>query len=49
MLVNLTEKEPFANIYGIFDHFSRSYEVTMFGMVRRCLDVSDVILAKEHK
>ena len=28
--VSIMENEPLAKLYGVFDHFSQSYEVTMF-------------------
>ena len=43
------EKKPPINFYGVFDQFSRTYEVAKFWIIKLFLDVSDVIHAKEHK
>ena len=42
-------KEPFVQFYGSSDHFSGTYEVAKFQMIKLCLDVSDVIHANEYR
>ena len=34
--------------YDVFDNFSRIYEVTKFGLITLCFDVSDLIHANKH-
>ena len=41
-------KEPFTKFYVCFDHFSWTYEVAKFLMIKLCLDVIDVIHVNEH-
>lgn len=42
------EKEPSTNFYGVFNHFSQTYDGTKVSMVKMCLDVSDVVHANKH-
>ena len=42
------EKNPLINFYGAFDHFSWTYEVAMFWMIKLYLNEIDVIHANEH-
>ena len=37
------EKKPSLKLYGVFDHFSRTYEFAKFLMNKLYLDLSDVI------
>ena len=46
--VSLIEKKPLIKFYGAFEHFSRTYEVVMFLIIKLCLDLKDVIHANEH-
>ena len=50
IFVNFMEPfmEPFTLFYGHFDHFSWTYEVAKFWMIKSCLDGSDVIHVNEH-
>ena len=36
---NVMEKEPSAKFYGVFDYFSRTYEVRKFEKIKLCLRV----------
>ena len=36
------EEKPSAKFYGVFEHFSRTYEVRKFEIIKLCLSVSDV-------
>ena len=42
------EIELSINVSGVFDHFSRIYEITKFSLTKLCIDVSDIIPAIEH-
>ena len=42
------EKEPSTQFHGIFDHFSPTYEIRKFLMIKLCIGVSDVIHANER-
>ena len=46
--VDFTEKEPPTKLYGVFDQYLRTYEVTKCWMIRQGLDVSDVISTNDH-
>ena len=45
IFVSFTEKEQF---YCRFDHFSLTYKVAKFWIIKLCLEVSEVIHANEH-
>ena len=47
IFVNFMKKETSTKSYVIFDHFSRSYEVRQFWMVRRNRNVGKVIPMNE--
>lgn len=49
IIVDFIETEPSRKFDSIFDHFSRSFKVASFEMIRWCLDISDVNPANEHK
>ena len=42
------DKVPPTIFYGVFDHFSQTYEVMEFWMIELCLNVRHVIHANEH-
>ena len=44
----LWRKKPPIKFYGVFDHFSRAYEVAKFWMIKLYVNVSDVIHANDH-
>ena len=46
--VSFAEKRPPIKFYGVFDHFSRTYEVAEFWIIKLCLDVNDVTHANKH-
>ena len=48
IFVNFMEKEPFTHFYGHFDHYSWTYEVEKFWMIKLCADVTDVIHPIEY-
>ena len=48
IFVNFLENELSKKFYGIFDHFSGTYKVTKFWLIKLCLDVRDIINSKEH-
>ena len=48
IFVNFVKKKPCTKFYGVSDHFSPTYEVTNFWMIKLCLNVSDVIHTNEH-
>ena len=48
IFVNFMEKEPFTHFYGHFDHYSWTYEVEKFWMIKLCVDVTDVIHPNEY-
>ena len=47
IFVNFMKKEPSTKIYGVFDHFSRVFEIKKFWIIKLCLGVRDVIHANE--
>ena len=46
--VSFIKKVPSIKSYCVYDHFSRSYEVIMLWMIKRFLNVNDVIPANEN-
>ena len=48
IFINFMKKKPSLNIYGVFGHFSQTYEITKPGMIKLCLDVSDAIHPNGH-
>ena len=36
------EKKPSLKFYGVFDHFSQTYEIAKFWIIKLYFDVSDV-------
>lgn len=40
--------ESLTKLYGVFDNFSESYQVTKIWMIKQCLSVSDVIHGNKH-
>ena len=42
------EKKPPMKFCGVFTHFSRTYEVAKFWMIKLYLDVIDVLHGNEH-
>ena len=46
IFVNLWKKNIL--FYGRFDHFSWTYEVAKFWMIKLCLDVIGIMHANEH-
>ena len=46
--VRFLEKKPPIKFYGVFDHFSRTYEVAKFWMIELYLNVSDIMNANSH-
>ena len=47
--VRFMEKKPPIKFYGVFDHFSRTYEVAKFWMIELYLNVSDIMNANSQK
>ena len=47
--LTFVEKKPPIKFHDIFDHFSRTYEVGKFLMVKLYLNVSEIRHANEHK
>ena len=43
IFINFMENELSTKLNSVFDHFSRTYKVTKFWMIKLCLDVSDVL------
>ena len=41
------EKKP-TKFYGVFNHFSRTYEVQKFWIIKLCIQVSDIIHVNKH-
>ena len=46
--VSFIEKSPPIKFYGILDHFSQTYEVAKFYVIKLYLYVSNVINVNEH-
>ena len=42
------EKKPSLKFYGVFDHFSQTYEIAKFWIIKLYFDVSDVMQGNEH-
>lgn len=45
---NFIEKEPYAKFNGVLYYFLESHQITKFWMIKRCLQVSDLIPGNEH-
>ena len=46
--VSFMKEKPPINFYSVFDHFSQTYEVKKFCIIKLYLNVSDVIHTNRH-
>ena len=48
LVIKYFEKNPSAKLYGVLNHFSQTYKIPKFGIIKLCLNVSDLIYTNEH-